>query len=71
MIEMDYRDVDDLDLCECINLDDGQLVFEQRDTLTEDEKELADIHVGCCLSCRMDMEFDRLMNRMEKENSRC
>jgi len=71
MIDIDYREVDDFDPCECINMDDGQLVFEQRDSLTEDEKELADIHVSCCLACRMDMEFDRLMNQMDKENSRC
>lgn len=71
MIDIDFSQVDDYDACECINMDDGQLVFEQRDTLTEDEKELADIHISCCLSCRMEMEFEQLMHQMDKENSRC
>lgn len=57
----------EVDNGECINMDEGQLVFEQRETLSEVEKELADIHIGCCLSCRMEMEFEQLMDRIDRE----
>lgn len=52
---------------ECINPDDAQLTLEPRETLTDEEKELADIHLTSCLSCQMDFEFDRLIDQMEKE----
>ena len=51
-------------------MEDGRLVFEPRETLTEDEKEKADFHVGCCPACQADMEFDYLVNRMDENNSR-
>lgn len=69
--DFDYSQVDNYSEFDCINMDDGKLVFEPRDTLTEDEKELADLHLGCCLACQIDMEFDHLMNRMDENNSRC
>lgn len=54
----------------CSNMEDGRLVFEPRGTLTEDEKERADLHVGCCPACKADMESDLLLDRMDEENSR-
>ena len=62
---------EDFDEFVCSNMEDGRLVFEPRETLTEDEKEKADFHVGCCLACQADMDFDHLMNRMGENNSRC
>ena len=62
---------DDVDEFACIDMEDGRLVFEPRGTLTEDEKERADLHVGRCPACQDDMEFDYLMNRMGENNSRC
>lgn len=69
-MEIDFSDVDNYSEFECINLEDGQLVFELRETLTEDEKELADLHFGCCLACRMDMEFSNLLNQIDNNDSR-
>ena len=51
-------------------MDDGQLVFEPREKLTEDERERADLHLGYCSACQFDMDFDFLMNRMGENNSR-
>ena len=63
------KDHDDLEVA-CINMDDGRLVFEPREKLTEDERERADLHLGCCPACQFDMDFDFLMNRMGENNSR-
>lgn len=60
----------DFDEFACVNMDDGRLVFEERETLTEDERERADLHFGYCASCQFDLDFDYLMNRMGKGNSR-
>lgn len=56
---------DECSQSECIDMEDGRLVFEPRDTLTEDEKERADLHIGTCLACRLDMEFDFLIRRVD------
>ena len=61
---------DDFDAFVCIDMDDGRLVFESRETLTEDEQERADLHLGYCPACQADMDFDFLMNRIGKNNSR-
>ncbi len=61
---------DDYDECACVSMDDGRLVFEQRETLTEDERERADLHLGYCPACQSDMDFDFLMNRLGENNSR-
>lgn len=55
---------------ECINPEDAQLVYEPRDALTDDEKEVLDLHLACCLSCQTDWEFDRMAEQFEKDNSR-
>ena len=54
----------------CLNMEDGRLVFEPREALTEDEKERANLHVGVCPACKDDMEFDYLIDRMGESNSR-
>ena len=64
------KDPDDLEVT-CINTDDGRLVFDPRETLTEAEKERADLHLGYCPACQFDMDFDFLMNRIVENNSRC
>lgn len=61
---------DDLDEFVCSNMEDGRLVFEPRETLTEDEQERADLHFGCCPACQADFDFDFLMNRLGENNSR-
>lgn len=61
---------DDFDEFTCVNMDDGRLVFEPRGTLTNEELERADLHVGYCPSCQADMDFDFLMNRLGENNSR-
>ena len=60
----------DVDEFSCVNMDDGRLVFEPRETLTEDEREKADLHMGSCPACQADMDFDYLMNKMGENNSR-
>jgi hypothetical protein len=60
---------DDLDEFACIDMEDGRLVFEPREALTE--KERADLNVGRCPACQDDIEFDYLMNRIVENNSRC
>lgn len=61
---------DDLDEVVCVNMDDGRLVFESRETLTEDELERADIHLGYCPACQIDLDFDFLMHQLGENNSR-
>ena len=53
----------------CVNSDDGQLVFEPRNTLSESERERADLHFGSCPACQDNMEFEHLMNRMGENDS--
>ena len=48
----------------CINTGDGELVFASRSTLTEEEKERADLHIGSCLACQTEMDFDFFFIRM-------
>ena len=60
---------DDFDEVVCVNTDDGRLVFESRETLTEDERERADLHFGCCPACQTDLDFDFLMNQLGENNS--
>ncbi len=62
---------DDFDEFACVNMDDGRLIFEPREILTEDELERADLHLGYCPACQADLDFDYLMNRMGENNSRC
>ncbi len=54
----------------CIDMDDGRLVFALRETLTEVEKERADLHLGYCPACQVDLDFDFLMKRLGENNSR-
>ena len=68
--DFDYPEVDNYSEFECIKTDGGQHVLEPRDTLTEDEKELGDLHLGCCPACRIDMEFYHLIECMDENNSR-
>lgn len=51
----------------CINAEDGCLVFEPRDGLTETERERADLHLGDCPACQLDLDCDYLMSRIENE----
>lgn len=55
---------DDPDNSPCINIEDGELVFASRSALTEKEKERADLHIGSCLACQTDMDFDLFYIRM-------
>ncbi len=61
MIELD--DVSD-DQPICMNMDEGQLVFAPRYSLTEEEKERSDLHIGSCLACQNDMDFDQFFSRL-------
>jgi hypothetical protein len=55
----------------CIDMDDGRLVFAPRETLTEVEKERADLHLGCCPACQIDLDFEYFYEpRFAKSNSR-
>lgn len=60
------KDLDDLDYDQlaCTNLDDGQLVFAPCWSLTEEEKERADLHIVSCLACQTDMDFDHFFSRL-------
>lgn len=51
-------EVEDHDDSPCINKEDGELVFASRSALTEEEKDRADLHIGSCLGCQTDMDFD-------------
>jgi len=55
--------INDYDELVCVSMDDGSLVFEARESLTEDEKERADFHIGTCLACQRDMETEFLFDR--------
>ena len=55
---------DDYDDVPCINTEDGELVFASRSTLSEEEKDRADLHLGSCLACQTDMDFDYFFIRM-------
>jgi hypothetical protein len=57
--------LDDYAWEECVDMEVGRLVFEPRESLSETERERADLHVGCCLSCQLDMYHDYLMDRIE------
>lgn len=47
----------------CENQNDGRLVFEPRDELTESERERADLHLGNCSACEFDMDIEYLLRR--------
>lgn len=57
------NDFDD-DLLVCTNMDDGQLVFAPRWSLTDEERERADLHIGGCYACQADMDYDQLFSRL-------
>jgi hypothetical protein len=38
--------------------------------MTEDEPERADLHLGYCPACQVDMDFDFLMSQLGENNSR-
>lgn len=59
----DFDDDDDGQLV-CTNTDDGQLAFAPRWSLTEEEKERADLHIGSCLACQIDMDYDYFFSRL-------
>lgn len=62
---------DDLGEAICVNMDDGRLVFESRETLTEEERERADFHVGYCPACQTDVDVEYFLNHVfQKNNSR-
>ena len=46
-------------------MDDGRLVFEPRETLSEIERERADLHIGSCPTCQLDMDCDYLISQFE------
>ena len=54
------KDDNDLEVT-CIDMEDGRLVFEPRETLTEAEKEKADLHIGCCPACQIEFDIDYFM----------
>lgn len=60
------KDLDDFydDQLICTNTDDGQLVFAPPWTLTDEERERADLHIVSCLACQTDMDFDHFFNRL-------
>lgn len=49
----------------CLDMDDGRLVFEPRETLSEIERERADLHIGSCPACQLDMDCDYLISQFE------
>ncbi len=51
----------------CINSDDGCLVFEPRDGLTDTERERANLHLGDCPACQLDLDCDYFMGSIENE----
>ena len=58
------REVDDDDENPCTNIEDGELVFASRSAMTDQEKERADLHIGSCLACQNEMDFDHFFIRM-------
>lgn len=61
---MGEDDDDDYEDVPCINTEDGELVFAVRSALTEEEKDRADLHLGSCVACQTDMDFDYFFIRM-------
>lgn len=52
----------------CDNTDDGHLVFAPRETLTDEEKEIADFHFERCEACQLDMDVDYFLSRIFQQN---
>lgn len=48
----------------CTNPEDCELVFAPRLSLTEEERERADLHLGSCFACQTDMDFDYFFSRL-------
>lgn len=52
----------------CEDFDEGYLVFAPPETLTDEQRERADLHLSRCLACQIDVDVEYLYNRVFSEN---